>query len=78
VSVGVSSDTAEFAVESLRTWQKIVGAKEYPESKELLIVADSGGSNGYRTRLWKGELQRLSNELEKEITVLHLPPGTSK
>jgi transposase len=78
VSVGVSSDTAEFAVESLRKWQEIVGAKEYPESKEMLIVADSGGSNGYRTRLWKAELQRLSNELDKEITVLHLPPGTSK
>jgi transposase len=78
VNVGVSSDTAEFAVESLRKWQKIVGAKEYPESKEMLIVADSGGSNGYRTRLWKAELQRLSNELELKITVLHLPPGTSK
>ncbi|MCL2460620.1 MAG: ISAzo13 family transposase [Euryarchaeota archaeon] len=78
VSVGVSSDTAEFAVESLRKWQEIVGAKEYSESKELLIVADSGGSNGYRTRLWKAELQRLSNELEKKVTVLHLPPGTSK
>jgi len=78
VNVGVSSDTAEFAVESLRKWQKIVGAKEYPESKEMLIVADSGGSNGYRTRLWKAELQRLSNELELKITVLHFPPGTSK
>jgi hypothetical protein len=78
VNVGVSADTAEFAVESLRKWQSIIGSKTYPESKEILITADCGGSNGYRTRLWKVELQRLSNELKKKITVLHFPPGTSK
>ena len=78
VNVGVSSDTAEFAVESLRKWQSIIGSKAYPESKEMLITADCGGSNGYRTRLWKVELQRLSNELSKKITVVHFPPGTSK
>ena len=78
VNVGVSSDTAEFAVESLRKWQAIIGSKVYPESKEILITADCGGSNGYRTRLWKVELQYLANELGKKITVLHFPPGTSK
>jgi transposase len=78
VSVGVSSDTSEFAVESLRKWQTLIGSKIYPESKEIMITADCGGSNGYRTRLWKVELQRLSNELHKKITVLHFPPGTSK
>ena len=78
VSVGVSSDTAEFAVETLRKWHAIIGAYAYPESKEIVVTADCGGSNGYRIRLWKAELQRLSNELGKKITVLHFPPGTSK
>lgn len=78
VSVGISSDTAEFAVESLRKWQSIVGSKRYSNAKEIMITADCGGSNGYRNRLWKVELQGLSNELKKKITVLHFPPRTSK
>lgn len=78
VNVGLSSDTAEFAVESLRKWQSIVGAQQYPNAKEIMITADCGGSNSYRTRLWKMQLQILANELRKKITVLHFPPGTSK
>jgi len=78
VSVGVSADTAEFAVETLRKWWVMVGAKTYPKTKELMITADSGGSNGNRVRLWKAELQILADELGIKITVLHFPPGTSK
>jgi hypothetical protein len=78
VSVGISADTSEFAVEAIRKWQTIVGAKSYPKAKEVLITADGGGSNGYRVRLWKVRLQELADELGKEITVLHFPPGTSK
>jgi transposase len=78
VSVGISADTAEFAVQTIRKWWAIVGKRIYPHATELLITADSGGSNGYRVRLWKAELQILANELGKKITVLHLPPGTSK
>jgi len=78
VSVGISADTAEFAVETIRKWWKIVGCKKYPKAKEVLITADSGGSNGYRVRLWKAELQILADDLDIEITVLHFPPGTSK
>ena len=78
VSVGISKDTAEFAVESIRKWWNIIGNNEYHDAKEILLTADSGGSNGYRVRLWKAELQILANELEKKITVVHFPPGTSK
>jgi hypothetical protein len=78
VSVGISKDTAEFAVEAIRKWWEIVGSKGYPDAKEILLTADSGGSNGYRVRLWKAELQILANELGKKITVTHFPPGTSK
>jgi transposase len=78
VNVGVSSDTAEFAVESIRRWWRIVGKDVYPDAEEIMITADCGGSNGCRVRLWKAELQRLSNEIRKKITVLHFPPGTSK
>ena len=78
VSVGISKDTAEFAVESIRKWWDLVGHNEYPDAKEMLLTADSGGSNGYRVRLWKAELQILANELNKKITVHHFPPGTSK
>ena len=78
VSVGISSDTAEFAVNSIRTWWFTDGVKKYPSATELLITADCGGSNGYRTRLWKVELQKLSDELNLEIKVRHFPPGTSK
>lgn len=78
VNVGISSDTAEFAVASIRRWWKRLGRRRYPKAKRLLITADSGGSNGSRTRLWKVELQKLSNELGLEIEVCHFPPGTSK
>jgi hypothetical protein len=78
VSVGISADTSEFAVEAIRKWQTPVGARSYPKAGELLITADSGGSNGYRARLWKVRLQELADVLGKEITALHFPPGTSK
>ena len=78
VSVGISSDTSEFAVEAIRRWHDSMGRTRYPKMSELLITADCGGSNGYRVRLWKVQLQRLANELEIPITVCHFPPGTSK
>jgi hypothetical protein len=78
VSVGVSSDTAEFAVESIRTWWKRLGQRRYPLAKRLLITADSGGSNSNTNRLWKVELQELSNETGLEVEVCHFPAGTSK
>jgi transposase len=78
VSVGVDHDTAAFAAQSIRRWWESMGAKAYPEAKKLLITADSGGSNGARVRLWKMELQKLADETGLEISVCHLPPGTSK
>ncbi len=78
VSVGISSDTAEFAVKSIRNWWPLMGKKNYQEATEILITADCGGSNGYRVRLWKVELQKLANELGITINVSHFPPGTSK
>ena len=78
VSVGISSDTAEFAVNSIRAWWRKMGKPMYKRSNRILITADCGGSNGYKNRLWKWELQRLSNEIRKEIHVCHFPPGTSK
>ena len=78
VSVGVSGDTAQFAVETIRKWWCMVGEDEYPRASELLVTADCGGSNGNRVRLWKAELQVLANELGMNITVVHFPPGTSK
>jgi hypothetical protein len=78
VSVGISHDTAEFAVETVRTWWAEMGAAAYPRASSLVIAADGGGSNGYRVRLWKLELQRLADELGFPVTVCHLPPGTSK
>lgn len=78
VSVGVSSDTAEFAVASIRCWWKRLGRRRHPQAKRLLITADSGGSNSSRNRLWKVELQRLSDKTGLEIEVCHFPPGTSK
>jgi transposase len=78
VSVGVDHDTASFAVNSIRRWWQIMGRERYPTAKTLLINADGGGSNGSRVRLWKRELQGLADELGIEITVCHLPPGTSK
>jgi len=78
VSVGTDHDTASFAVETIRRWWLEVGRRAYPKAKKLLISADGGGSNGYRTRLWKVELARLAAETGLSITVCHLPPGTSK
>jgi len=78
VSVGTDHDTAEFAVESIRRWWNTMGKPIYPQAHRLLITADGGGSNGYRVRLWKTELQKLANEINLEISVSHLPPGTSK
>jgi hypothetical protein len=78
VSVGIDHDTASFAVRAIRRWWRVMGRPRYPHAKELLITADSGGSNGTRVRLWKWELQQFANALGKAITVCHLPPGTSK
>lgn len=78
VSVGLSHDTAEFAVNSIRNWWLNMGQIEYSNAKELFITADGGGSNGYRVRLWKTELQKLANDLDIVIHVSHFPPGTSK
>ena len=78
VSVGISSDTAEFAVSSIRSWWYEMGKEVYKDATEIMITADCGGSNGNKVRLWKYELQKLANELNKSITVCHLPPGTSK
>ena len=78
VSVGVDHDTAQFAVQSIRTWWLSMGRKYYPHANQLLITADCGGSNGVRVRLWKTELQKLANEIRLTIAVCHFPPGTSK
>ncbi len=78
VNVGISHDTAAFAVESIRRWWKNLGQARFPTARRLLITADCGGSNGSRVRLWKVELQKLATELGPEISVCHLPPGTSK
>jgi len=78
VSVGISSDTAEFAVAAIRRWWYRMGTKRYPRGKRLLITADCGGSNSPRTRLWRWELQQLANETGIKIEVSHYPPGTSK
>ena len=78
VNVGTDHDTSAFAVESIRQWWNTMGKMAYPDASKLLITADSGGSNGYRVRLWKVELQKLADESGLEITVSHFPPGTSK
>ena len=78
VNVGIDHDTAEFAVESIRRWWWRMGRYAYPAATELLITADAGGSNGYRTRLWKVELQKFAQDAGLRITVAHYPPGTSK
>jgi hypothetical protein len=78
VSVGITSDTAEFAVQSIRCWLERMGRQRYPNARELTITADCGGSNGARVRLWKVELQRLADETGLVIHVHHYPPGTSK
>ena len=76
--MGTDHDTASFAVNAIRRWWRAMGKKRHPKAKRLMISADGGGSNGYRVRLWKIELQRLADELRLPITVCHLPPGTSK
>jgi hypothetical protein len=78
VSVGVTHDTAAFAVASLRQWWQRMGRAAYPAATELLLTADAGGSNGYRPKLWKRELQRLADATGLTLTVCHFPPGTSK
>ena len=79
VSVGTSCDTAEFAVDSIRSWWLHCGQLQYPEAEEILILADCGGSNGYRTRLWKHQLQKvISDPFGLIIKVCHYPPGSSK
>ena len=78
VTVGIDHDTATFAVNTIRRWWREMGSKTYPRATSLLVVADSGGSNGSRVRLWKWELQRLADATRLKIQVSHLPPGTSK
>ena len=78
VTVGMDHDTATFAVNTIRRWWREMGSKAYPRATSLLVVADSGGSNGSRVRLWKWELQRLADATRLTIHVSHLPPGTSK
>lgn len=78
VNVGISHDTSEFAVESIRRWWKMIGSKEYPDAKRLLICADSGGSNGVRVTAWKTNLQKFAKEFNIKVTVAHYPPGASK
>ena len=78
VNVGTDADTAEFAVESIRRWWNITGRLLYPAADKLLISADGGGSNGARLRLWKTQLAELATETGLQISVCHLPPGTSK
>src|SRR4051794_29814937 len=78
VSVGITSDTAEFAVNAIRCWFDKMGRARYPAATRLMITADGGGSNGVRLRLWKRELQTLADETGLTISVCHFPPGTSK
>ena len=78
VSVGISNDTAQFAVNSIRCWLDTMGRERYPDMNQLMITADGGGSNGSRVRLFKIELQRLAQETGLTIKVCHYPPGTSK
>ncbi len=78
VSVGIDHDTSAFAVNTIRSWWQATGRHAYPDARRLMITADGGGSNGYRTRLWKVELAQLAAQTGLEITVSHLPPGTSK
>ena len=78
VNVGIDADTAAFAVESIRRWWQRLGEARYPDATRLLITADCGGSNGARVHLWKRELQNFANQTGLAVTVVHLPPGTSK
>ena len=78
VNVGMDHDTSAFAVESIRRWWHSMGKELYPQAKHLMVTADGGGSNGYRIKLWKVELQKLADETGLSIQVCHFPPGTSK
>ena len=78
VSVGITKDTAQFAVASIRRWWNEMGAERFPRARKLMITADGGGSNSSRNRLWKTSLQELANEIQLPIHVCHFPPGTSK
>jgi hypothetical protein len=78
VSVGTDHDTPVFAVTTIEAWWKLVGSKRYPTAREIFITADAGGSNGYRSHVWKYELQRVADKLGLAIHVSHFPPGTSK
>lgn len=78
VNVGITHETAEFAVQSIRRWWQVMGRRAYPQARRLLICADAGGSNGARLRAWKVYLQSLADRLGIAITVCHYPPGTSK
>ena len=78
VSVGQDHDTPAFAVASIRHWWQSLGRRAYPQATDLLITADAGGSNGYRSRAWKVELQQFADQTRLRIHVSHLPPGTSK
>jgi hypothetical protein len=78
VNVGVDHDTPVFAATSIEAWWNQVGAPRYPQARELFITADAGGSNGYRSHVWKQQLQRLADKLDISIHVSHFPPGTSK
>jgi transposase len=78
INLGITSDTAAFAVESIRRWWRELGQSRYQDATRILITADCGGSNGARVRLWKTELQTLADQTGLSITVAHLPPGTSK
>jgi transposase len=78
VSVGRDHDTPAFAVASIRRWWSTMGAASYPEADELFITADAGGSNGYRSRAWKAELQKFADDSRLRVCVSHFPPGTSK
>jgi transposase len=78
VNLGTSRDTGEFAVESISRWWDVIGKNSFPYAKKLLITCDCGGSNGYRVRLWKAELQQFANLTGLAVHISHLPPGTSK
>lgn len=78
VNVGTNHDTGAFAVASIRGWWRFEGRRLYPKARDLLITADAGGSNGYRLRLWKMELQKLADTTGLSLRVCHFPPGTSK
>ena len=78
VSVGIDNDTAQFSVNSIRRWLRLMGRERYPDTDKLIIAPDGGGSNGSRVRLFKVELQKLADETRLALQVFHYPPGTSK